>query len=283
MNKWLKRGIYLSLFLIAFNTLEHFCHQQTRGFSLQRIQFHQENRRPSLPNANTLALLQQTYRFYNHGNQCFAFISEDGNYILKFFKYADSSLPEWTSKIPLLNHFKPFRPKRIEKAAWKRTRDFQGYQIAFDHFREETGLVDLHLFPTQNTYPTITLYDKLGIIHSLDLNNAPFILQKRALPIYEQFSSWIQKNEIGKLQQGISDLISLCAKRISKNIFDDDVHFYSNFGFVDEKPIQIDPGHFKLSPTSSTELPSLVTELKEWFSQHYPPMVTYVEASTHTP
>ena len=290
MNKWLKRGINLSLFLIAFNALEHFCHQQTRGFSLERIQFHQKEPLPSIVDENVLSLFNQPYRFYNHGNQCFAFISEDGKTILKFFKYADSSLPASTpwaswasraSKIPLLNHFKPFRPKRIEKTAWKRARDFQGYQIAFDHFREETGLIALHLFPTQKIYPTITLYDKLNIVHSLDLNNTPFILQKRAVPIYEQFSSWIQNNEIGKLQQGIFDLVSLCAKRISKNIFDDDVHFYSNFGFVDEKPIQIDPGHFILKPTAPSELPALVTELKDWFSQNYPPMVAYVEAAAH--
>jgi hypothetical protein len=278
MNKWIKRGINFSLFLFAFNTLEHFCHQKTGGFSLQRIQFHSAIPQISSPDASLLPLLNQPFHYYNHGNQCFAFLSEDGQYILKFFKYVDHASPAWTSKLPLLNCFKPFRQRKIEKIAWKRDRDFQGYQIAFDRFRTETGLLCLHLHATQNTFPSITLYDKLNIVHTLDLNNTPFILQKRAVPIYQQFSTWIKNGDIDKVKRGITDLASLCAQRISKNIFDDDVHFYSNFGFIGETPIQIDPGHFVLNTSSSAELPSLLIELKEWFSKNYPPLVSYVEA-----
>jgi len=279
MNKWLKRGIKLSFFLIAFNTIEHLCHQQTKGFYLQRIQFRNEQPQtstPSTPNAITLSVLNQPFHYFSHGNQCFAFASEDGKYILKFFKYVHPPSPLWTAKIPLLSRFKAFRQTRVNKAIWKRNRDFEGYQIAFDRFRSETGLLDIHLHPT-TAYPTITLYDPLNIVHSLDLNQTPFILQKRATPIYEQFSSWIEKGEIDALKKGISDLASLCKARISHQIFDDDVNFYSNFGFCEGKPIQIDPGHFNLNFTSSPELSSLFVELKEWFSNNYPSMVTYVE------
>lgn len=281
MNKWIRRGINLSFFLIVFNTLEHLCHQKTKGFFLERIQFREETPQASSPDATTLSALNQPFYYLNHGNQCFAFVSEDGKYILKLFKYVHHTSPVWTSKIPLLNRFKAFRQTRIDKVAWKRDRDFQGYQIAFDHFRNETGLLAIHLHPTKS-YPAITLYDPLNIVHSLDLNNAPFILQKRATPIYQQFSSWIQKGEIDKLQQGISDLVSLCALRISKNIFDDDVNFYSNFGFDDERPIQIDPGHFVLSCSNTSELPGLLVELKDWFSNNYPPMVSHVEACANS-
>jgi len=276
MTKWLKRGINFTLFLIAFNTVEHWCHKTTKGFFLERVQFRNETSRASTPDLATLSALNQPFHYFNFGNQCFAFVSEDGKYILKLFKYVHHTPPLWTSKIPLLNRFKPFRQSRIDKTAWKRDRDFQGYQIAFDHLRTETGLLDLHLHPT-NSYPTITLSDPLNIVHTLDLNNAPFILQKRVTPAYQQFLTWIQNKEIDKLQQGISDLISLCALRISKNIFDDDVNFYSNCGFDDDKPIIIDPGHFVLSSSETSDLPNLLVVLKDWFSENYPPMVSHVE------
>jgi hypothetical protein len=279
MNKWLKRGVNFSLFLIAFNTLEHFCHQKTKGFSLQRIQFHTAPVQFATPDPAISHLLNQPYRYFGNGNQCYAFISEDGQTILKFFKYVDNAPPAWIAKVPFLNKFKPFSLKRISKISWKRDRDFQGYQLAYDRFREETGLLALHLSPTENTYPTITLYDKLGIIHSLDLNNTPFILQKRATLIYEQFLTWLQAGDIDKVRHGIDHLISLCAKRISKEIFDDDVHFYSNFGFIGEIPIQIDPGHFISGLSPASELETLTLELKEWFAKNYPPLVSYVEAS----
>ncbi len=283
MNKWLKRGINLSLFFIAFNTLEHFCHQKTDGFFLERIQFHHEKPLTDQPESAVLSILNQPFRYLGCGNQCFVFASEDGHHVLKFFKYVDFAPPAWVTQVPLLNRVKQFRPNRQHEIAWKRNRDFQGYQLAFDQFQTQTGLISLHLHASQSTYPSITLYDKLGVIHSLDLNNTPFILQKRATPIYEQFSAWIKTGDIDKVQQGISSLVSLCSERISQNIFDDDVHFYSNFGFVDGTPIQIDPGHFVSNSSHPEKLSSHLIELKDWFSKNYPPMVSHVKACALSP
>jgi hypothetical protein len=273
----IKTLLKLGLFVVGFNTIEHFCHKKTDGFSISRIQFHREDALPSknIPHA----VFNQSFHYLDAGNQCFVFTSEDDQYVLKFFKYVDHAPPAFLTKIPLLNSFKPLRQKRIDRIQWKRQRDFQAYTIAFDQFREESGLLDLHLHLTTN-YPTIILYDKLGIQHNLDLNRAPFVLQKKAIPVYTQFQQWIEQNQIDKLQNGIKDLINLCALRISKNITDDDVHFYSNFGFVNEKAIQVDPGHFSLSQTQPDELAPLSIELKEWLAKHYPTLVSYVEDYT---
>lgn len=280
MNKWLKRGINFTLFLIAFNTLEHFCHTQTDGFSLSRIQFSKEKPEPGSPDKAIQPLLNQHYRYFGRGNQSYVFVSEDGQYILKFFKYVHHAPPEWTAKIPLLNKFKPFSLKKIKKIAWKRNRDFQGYQLAFDLFREESGLLCIHLHPSENVYPAITIHDKFNIAHHLDLNNTPFVLQKRAVPAYTQFSHWIKNGEIEKVQQGIDRLFKLCRQRLAKNLEDDDTNFYSNCGFVGETPILIDPGHFTVNPTLShePELQEVTLQLKKWFAQNYPPLVPYVEA-----
>lgn len=281
-KKWIRRSIKLILFLIAFNTLEHFCHVQTRGFSLRRIHF--DPKEPlSLSSDASLPAINQPFHYYSQGNQCFVFLSEDGQYVLKFFKYANQTLPAWTAKIPLLNRFKPFRPTRVQKTTWKRTRDFHGYQIAFDHLKEETGLLALHLHPTQNVYPTIKIRDKLNIAHQVNLNQTPFVLQKRATPTYQQFSLWIQNHEIDKVEKGITSLMNLYVKRAAQNIHDDDAIFYSNTGFIGETPILIDPGHFILDSSSPTaEMQKLTKELKKWFSKKYPPMVSYVEtASPH--
>jgi hypothetical protein len=280
MNKWIVRGINFTLFVIAFNTIEHFCHKKTDGFSVGRIQFQDDPIvaiEEEVPEA-----LNQPFHYLDCGNQCFAFISQDQQYVLKFFKYVHHTPPAWITQITLLNRLKPLRNKRIEKVAWKRKRDFQAYALAFDQFREESGLLALHLQPTQTKYPTIFLFDKLNIRHSLDLNTTPFILQKKATPVYTQFTRWLQSHQIDEVKAGVKQLIDLCAKRISKNIHDDDVHFYSNFGFVSETAIQVDPGHFTThnSLVKEQELKDLSLELKKWFEKHYPPLVTYVEDCT---
>ncbi len=275
-----KKLVFFIVFLIGFNTAEHFCHKQTDGFSISRIQFKRDKKiDSSIPQAPVLAILNQPFHFLDSGNQCFAFLSQDGQYVLKFFKYVDHAAPVWTTKVPLLNRLKPFRLKRQKKIGWKRKRDFHGYQLAYHHLKQETGLLWIHLLPSKKIYPEIQLFDKLNISHPLDLNKTPFILQRRATPIYAQFSQWIKAGEFGKVKQGISNLISLCALKLSKNIHDDDVHFYSNFGFIAETPIQLDPGHFIINPSENSreELQDLTIELKEWFSKHYPPLVAYVE------
>jgi len=280
MNKWLRRGINLTLFCIVFNTLEHFCHRKTDGFSLARIQFSDEEPQSDPPDPAIRRLLNQSYRYFGRGNQSYVFVSEDGQYVLKFFKYVHHAAPLWTAKTPLLNKFKPFSLKKIKKIAWKRNRDFKGYKLAFDQFREETGLLSIHLHPSDNEYPTITIHDKFNIAHTLDLNNTPFVLQKRAVPAYTQFSRWVEKGEIEKARQGIDSLFKLCRQRLAKHLEDDDTNFYSNCGFVGESPILIDPGHFVLNPSLSAEpeLQEVTLQLKTWFAKNHPPLVPYVEA-----
>lgn len=281
MNK--KNLLYILLFAIAFNTLEHICHKLTDGFTLSRIQFDSQDIVKNAPDTATLAILDQPYHYFNCGHQCFAFISEDGRYILKFFKYTHHTPPAWTAQVPLLNRIKSLRPERIKKITWKRDRDFRGYQLAFDRFREQTGILSLHLHPTDSAYPTITLYDKLKIRHTLDLNTTPFVLQIKATPTYSTFSAWLHSGDLDKVRTGISHVIALCKERISLQILDEDVHLYCNFGFVGETPIQIDPGRFSQStaPLPIQQLDPFVKELQEWFSQHYPPLVSYVEACTY--
>lgn len=279
MNKWLKRALNFTLFCIAFNTLEHFCHKKTAGFSLLRLQFDDEKPEVIFPDPATLSHLNQPYRYLGHGNQSYVFVSEDGEYILKFFKYARPPIPAWASRIPLLNKFKPFSLKRINKAAAKKKRDFEAYQLAYKELREETGLLYLHLNPSENTYPNIPIRDQFNNAYILDLNTTPFVLQKRAVPAFRQFSRWIKNGEIEKAQQGIHNLFDLFSRRISKHIEDDDSNFYSNCGFIGETPILIDPGHFIINPSLSphAELHELSVELQKWFAKHYPPLASHVQ------
>jgi hypothetical protein len=268
----IKRIGFIALFLIAFNFLEHFAHKKTDGFSLRRIQFEgqiSEGERYNYPQ------LSQPFRYLNCGNQCFAFISEDGNYVLKFFKYANSPIPRFMTQIPVLNHFKPFRPHRYEKMLWKQQRDFKGYELAYNTFREETGLIAIHLTPSDHGFPTITLSDKLNCRLTLDLNRTPFILQHRAIPVYKQLRAWIAAGRSDLAKQGIASLQELLKKRIALNLRDDDVHFYSNFGFVGTSAIQVDPGHYTQGTTQdpALEMKTITDELITWCKKNAPELL----------
>jgi hypothetical protein len=179
------------------------------------------------------------------------------------------------TRIPLLNRFKPFKPNRHAKVLWKKERDFRGYELASDRFKEETGIVTTHLTPSDHAYPTITLYDKLNCRLTLNLNEAPFVLQKRATPIYPQLRAWIRDGKIDVAKEAIQNLKLLLKKRISLGLLDDDVHFYSNFGFVENSPIQVDPGHFTdgTTPDPDLEIAHITRELTTWCQKHAPELL----------
>ncbi len=262
-------GLFI-LFVALFNLIESFAHKKTDGFSPQRIQFGTELTRGD---ALSIPQLHQPFHYLDCGNQCYAFASEDGKYVLKFFKYASSPIPRFLTRIPILNRFKPFRPHRFEKQLWKRQRDFNGYNLAYNSFQKESGLIALHLDPVHHQFPTITLTDKLNCVHHLDLNQTPFILQQKAVPIYKQLRTWIQAGKIPLAKEGIANLIHLLKKRIALNLQDDDVHFYSNFGFLGTEAIQLDPGHFTQGPNPDHELDHITQELTRWCKKHAPELL----------
>ena len=267
-----KRLSLFILFLVVFNFVEHFCHKKTDGFSLQRIQFDG----PILfGDAQRVPELNQPFHYLDCGNQCYAFISEDQQYVLKFFKYARATIPQFLTTIPLLNRFKPFRPHRFAKLLHKRERDLTSYRLAYNAFRKETGLIAIHLDPTYHNYPTITVTDKLHCAHTLDLNKTPFVLQRKATPIYEQLRLWLAAGSHFQAKQGIKSLLDLLKTRIEKNLRDDDVHFYSNFGFIGNEAIQLDPGHFTegVSKDPALEMELITKPLAAWCKKHAPSLM----------
>ncbi|MBI3237056.1 MAG: hypothetical protein HYZ48_05085, partial [Chlamydiales bacterium] len=192
-----KSIFWISLILLSFGsfwvykTVGAFCQMQTDGFSILQI----SSNRGFNPAWNTRDLsaderdelgtaLDQSYRYLACGNQAFAFESEDGKYILKFFKQKLFTPPlHWK----LLAFFSPQegrRAKKIGKKKDKLRRDFESYRIAFDELKEETGLVCVHLNPTDWIGKNVEIFDKLHIRHGIALDHFDFILQKKADLVY---------------------------------------------------------------------------------------------------
>jgi hypothetical protein len=271
-----KRLALLALFAIVFNFLENFAHKKTDGFSVGRVQF---DEKVTFGNDKEILELNQSFHYLDCGNQCYAFVSDDGQYVLKLFKYASSPIPHFVTEIPLLNRLKPFKPHRFEKQRWKRQRDFTSYKLAWNFFRNETALIDTHLDAISHHYPTVTITDKLGCSHKLDLNQTPFVLQKKATPVYKQLCVWMAAGEIDQARKGIASLLILLKQRIHKGLQDDDVHFYSNFGFIGTQAIQLDPGHFTqgVCANPDLEMKTITAPLLQWCQKHAPSLILEAE------
>lgn len=290
--------------------LEQLIELKTHGFCLQRIladdlpfQAKWETAPLSSQGQEEVdALLSQPYHMIGAGSECFAFASEDGKAVIKFFKldrarpvylhrgvfledrseYAGTlsnhSLTRWILPSPFdqrLKRFLGIREFRLE-------RTFSSIHLAYENLKEETGLIYLHLNPTEHLKKTLTIYDACGIAHSVDLDSSKFFLQKRAVPMERHFAALQKKGSHEEAKASIDSLIRLLKDRCTKGFADRDI-VNRNFGYIGSQAIEIDSGSFRKNPKMrepwiyKQELFYATLELKFWLKKNYPEMVSYLE------
>lgn len=165
---------FLKFFLISlilFFVLPHFLLRKLTGrFSLcgisSQLEFNPawETPRPSEEELSDLKrLFQQKFTYLDCGRQCFAFRSEDGKYVLKFFKLSLRRLPDGLMYLPLPNKLDQLREKTVAFKKSKLKRDFDSYVLAYNELREETGLIFVHLNKTDFLNQTVTMRKRRNI------------------------------------------------------------------------------------------------------------------------
>ena len=237
-------------------------------------------------------LLKQNYRYLDKGKQAHVFISEDGKHILKLLKpfhprfnisILGKSYPIGISSIPLAQTLFSFFYK--EEQEKHREIDFQSYTNSFTLLKEETEIEYLHLAQTDHLQQTLNIYDKIGILHTLDLDNTCFILQKKANLLYPTLHNLIEKNEVENAQILIDNFVHLSFQFINKGIINPTT-IEKNFGCIGLKPVQIDVGRVltgsdlnKEEEISPDQIYRSTRHMKKWLSSKAPLLCKYLEAS----
>ncbi|HSX11971.1 MAG TPA: hypothetical protein VLF61_00580 [Rhabdochlamydiaceae bacterium] len=260
--------------LCIFYALSRFCHHQTAGFAMTKI----EHNSFPLEMAATPLKLEGKFRYLGRGLQSFSFLSEDGKQVLKIFNNRYQNRLFWLQFCPSLEWVN----KKREMAKYKLERNFKSYQIAFEELKEETGLLYFHPAPTTHLKQTVTLVDKLGIEHPLDLDSTAFLVQKKATLFYPYLHSLMEKNGLLEAKEALHAFIAFLKARAEKGIGDNDALVRTNFGFIEGRPMQIDVGPFyrnsalKETEVRQKELIQSTLNLKHWLEAHYPPLATYL-------
>ena len=205
-------------------------------------------------NLNTLSLaspFSQRYCYCGKGAQVIAFQSQDGHYVLKLFRAKHKK--SFRFRKPL-RWFKKETP--ISRQKWKEKFEDtkRRYLMAFEHLQEESGLIFLHFEKTKD--PLFVTIDG----RKMDLASYPFILQKKATlaPCY-------LKANPEKKEEIIQQLRTFFKTRLDKGFSDPRQALSINYGFIDNRPIQIDVG--KIEPfegDKKEELRRIYSHIDEW-------------------
>lgn len=253
--------VKITLFVGCFFVTARFCKNQTGKFTVLRITSNL-NYNPawevaplsSEEQAKIHKILSQPYSYLSKGVQSFVFASQDGQYVIKFFRHDHLSPPFWRSKKETRHH-----------------KDFLSYKMAYESLKQQTGLVFLHLNKS-GLDQTLDLVDKIGIHHPLPLGRYEFLIQKRASLLYNALDEMIQSNRLDDAKETLTKLVRLLAHRSQLGISDKDPDLNTNFGVIGTDPIQIDVGRFrKASPKlDKNEIIRITDHLHQHLMQRSP-------------
>lgn len=259
MKNWLK-GVCLVLLVLGFC----FFPKAKQSFDLDAISSKLSYQKEwDLSSSSPLldTILDQSFSYLAAGSQSYAFLSEDGKYVLKFFK------------MKRLNP-KLFSFGKTNKRQKRADELFGALKLSYEQFKEESGLQFIHLNRTKHLNKRVQLITKTGEKIDLSLYNVPFIIQERAELIYDHLSSLLNKNDQKAVEEALKSFFSLIQKRGEKGLIDLDTGITNNFGYANGRAIQIDTGRLvrveNQSGASAQELARISSKIELWLKERHP-------------
>lgn len=195
------------------------------------------------PTENVFRILDQRYTFLSSGNQSYAFLSEDGNVVLKLIKFHTTIDPQ------------------------KKQRVLNGFKVATTYAPEHNGILFLHTPPNHYFAKPLELVDRANRKHSIDLNQYYFVLQKRAIPTGEYLKSLPDQKS---RESAIKLLLEMIESDLKLGVYDEDHNIMHNTGFSEGLPMRMDVGKLRYDP--SVQNPSFIlSELQKLQSERINP------------
>jgi hypothetical protein len=227
-------------------------------------------------------IFPQKFYYLASGNQCYAFISEDREYILKFFKMKNLFPKDWLNNFPL-SILQRLGLKLETSNQFFSERIFENYKAAYESLRKETGLLYIHLNKTSEFTLDVTLIDNKEKKYFLNLDNVEFIVQRRAQKIYEHLDELVRQSNDEELKMCIRSFLQLIASRCEKGFADQNLSIRNNFGFVGNQAIQIDcatltrDNSMKYPLNFRNEVLHAAERLDVWAQENYPEATLFIQ------
>lgn len=229
------------------------------------------------------SLLDQSFHYLGKGCQSYVFLSDDGNFVVKFFKYQryrPKPWVDWFSFIPLVE---TYRQDKLQKKRKKLERVYASWKLAFDHLQPESGVVYAHLNNHQELNRTLTIFDKMGYAYDLELDPLQFLIQRKATMICDQIESLMSQSKIAEVKDLLDRLLAMMVAEHARGFVDEDHALMQNTGVIDNQPIHIDVGLFssredvKNLAVSHQELFKKTYKFRMWLQERYADLAVYLD------
>lgn len=252
VHKNLKYSTFVCLSILTCIGLQKFCRSKTDGFAETKIHsdmpFYKEFQTSplSIQQLDKIEqVLDQPFYYLGKGAQCYAFESKNGQYVIKFLRLDRLCPSTIFSEIPLPSFLEKYRKERLDRKFGELSRDFISYKTAFELLKDYTGLEYVQLNKDGPIDKKIKVYDKINVLHEIDLKQLQFMIQKKADLFYVGMQKILDNNQIETAQTIITQLIEYLCLRSALGFYDKDPDINTNFGIYDGSMMQIDVGRFR--------------------------------------
>lgn len=221
-------------------------------------------------------ILKQKFVYLGKGAQVYAFGSEDGKYVLKFFKFKHLKPSALIMMIPPIGPLAGWKERNIQRKERKLEGVFQGHVNAYNYDRKHSGLLYLHLNTPTHLDLQAHLVDKIGFERTVDLDSVVFILQKRGETLRAVFSELIESGKEDLAAKRANQILDMYVEEYRNGVWDRDHGISHNTGFIDDEPFHLDVG--KMSYDAKMQSPEfyqqdlihVASKMESWVEGNYP-------------
>jgi|694.fasta_scaffold06335_9 hypothetical protein len=221
----------ISIWLFFFGIQDRFCIDNISPHHADHLTW--PSRIEPVLSDDLATIFDQPYTYLGKGRQSYAFVSNDGSYVLKFIKFT---------------YLKPSFFNNTNHAAGQLKRLHRvllGYQLAFEKDRENTGLIYVHFQKTHHLGKKLQVTDRFKLKHRIDLDEVFFVVQKKGVMTRDRMKALLQNHKMDQAKEQIGKILELYVSEYRKGLYDSDHNVMSNTGFVGDRAVRLDAGRLK--------------------------------------
>lgn len=214
-------------------------------------------------------IFSQKFTYLGRGNESYAFVSEDQKTVLKFINMEHLTPRKWVAYLPF-PFLHDYRVRKFDRREKRLKETFGTCRMAYEELKNETGLIFIHLNKTKTLNKTLTIVDKKGKEHAVDLDSAVFIVQEKAELFYARIKKFIQEGKSADVPRAVQSFLNFIELRCQKGYFDEDKGITSNYGFIGDRIIQIDIGRLRKKESHEDQVERARLKIYSAIKRHHP-------------
>lgn len=228
--------------------------------------------------------LDQPFSYLGKGCQAYVFESEDGKYVIKFFKHQRFRTQAWIDWLTFIPAVKEYQEKKAEEKKEKLDKVLTSWKIAFEELKAETGVIYVHLNKSDEWQKKVAIRDKLGLPHQVDLDQTEFLLQRKATMLCPAIDQLVKEGRVEEAELLIDRLLVMLLSEYGRGYADNDHALMQNTGVLDGFPVHIDIGQFiyneivKAPKVYKQELYDKTYKFHQWLEKRHPTLADHLEA-----